>query len=375
MRLSVLVDHFPALSETFVLNEILALRVIGHDVHVESAAWAAARAEAPRDLAVSCLEDDSHRDQLRDLAWLVVRHPRACVQDLVARRRWRREERVRPLRVIAPMVRRIARRRTEHLHAHFAAGVALDALRIERILGIPYSVTAHAYDIYQQPRNLHEKLSRARVATGECEYSVADLRAAAGPDAAGRVHVVPMGVDHDRFKRTRPLPQGRTILAVGRLVEKKGTRYLLDAVAILSARAAVERLVVVGDGPLRGALEAQAADLGISDIVEFRGARTATGVREALEEADVLAFPAVLVDDGDRDVLPLVLGEALAMELLVVASDFVGIPEVIRPPWGRLVPQRDVPGARRGAGGGSRARSGHARGGRGRGACVRRGDP
>ena len=240
------------------------------------------------------------------------------------------------------MVRRLARRRTEHLHAHFAAGVALDALRVGQILGLPYSVTAHAYDIYQQPRNLHEKLARARVATGECEYSVRDLREAAGPEAAEHVHVVPMGVDHVRFRRRSPLPGGRTILAVGRLVEKKGTRHLIDAMALLRERDAADRLVILGDGPLREELERQAAELGLGAHVRFLGARDASGVQQAMEEADVLAFPSVHLDDGDRDVLPLVLGESLAMELLVVASDMVGIPEVIRPPWGRLTPPGEV---------------------------------
>jgi glycosyltransferase involved in cell wall biosynthesis len=342
VRLTVLVDQFPALSETFVLNEVLALRRIGHEVHVESAAWAPQRAEVPLELDVTCLDDDGEARRLLDLAWLLTRHPVGCTRDAVSRLRWRREERPRPLRVIAPVLRRIVRRGDEHLHAHFAAGVALDALRAGRILGLPYSVTAHAYEIYRRQRNLREKLVEARLATGECEYSVNDLRRIAGPDAARRVHVVPMGVDHERFRRRGPIPGGRTVLAVGRLVEKKGTRHLLDAMALLLERDAADRLVILGDGPLRADLEAQAERLGISHAVDFLAARTATGVRDALEAADVLAFPAVLVSDGDRDVLPLVLGEALSMELPIVASDFVGIPEVVRPPWGRLVPPGDA---------------------------------
>ncbi|WP_205698101.1 glycosyltransferase [Conexibacter sp. SYSU D00693] len=337
MRLTVLVDHFPALSETFVLNEILSLRRIGHNAVVETAVWAQARAECPDDLPIHAWEDDGRLAQVRDLAWLVARRPLRCLADLRERRRWAREEPVRPLRVLAPAIRRIHRRETEHVHAHFAAGVALDALRINQLIGLPYSVTAHAYEIYRSPANLGEKLQRATLATGECEYSVRDLRTAAGPEAARHVHVVAMGVDHERFRRTTPLPGGKTVLAVGRLVEKKGTRHLLDALPALLERHPDACVVLLGDGPLREPLEAQARTLGVQDAVTFLGARTASGVRDALEEADVLAFPSVYLDDGDRDVLPLVLAEALAMELPVVASDMVGIPEVIRPPWGRLV--------------------------------------
>jgi len=196
---------------------------------------------------------------------------------------------------------------------------------------------AHAYEIYRAPANLALKLREAAFAAGECEYSVRDLRAAAGPEHAGRVHVVTMGVDHERFRRRAPHPDGRTVLAVGRLVEKKGFMHLLDA----AARLRLDRLILIGDGPLRAQLQAQAGALGLDGIVEWRGAQGVDEVRAALEEAAVLAVSAVPVPDGDRDVLPLIAGEALAMEVPVVASDFVGLPEVVRPPWGRLVPPAD----------------------------------
>jgi glycosyltransferase involved in cell wall biosynthesis len=240
------------------------------------------------------------------------------------------------------MVRRIARRGADHLHAQFAAGVALDAMRIAKLLGVPYSVTAHAYDIYRTPQNLSEKLAEAAFATGVCEYSVRELRSVAGPEHAERVHVVAMGVDHGRFRRRTPYPGGRSVLAVGRLVEKKGFRHLLDAAALLTKEAPLERLAIVGDGPLREPLRAQASALGLDGVVEWLGARDAEGVRTELERADVLAVSAVFVQDGDRDVLPLIVGEALSMEVPVVASDMVGLPEVVMAPWGRLVTPGDA---------------------------------
>lgn len=336
LRLTVLVDHWPALTETFVVNEVVALQRAGHPVHAEVGKWAAPAGQPSEPVPVNCVDDDTLARRLGDLAWLGTRHPLRVLRDLANRRRWRREEAVRPLRVLAPQVRRIARRRTQHLHAHFAAGVALDALRIGRILDLPYTVMAHAYEIYQRPANLPEKLRGAAFAAGECAYSAGDLRAVAGP--GHDVHVITMGVDHVRFRRTRPYPGTRSVLAVGRLVEKKGFTHLLQAVAGLE----IDRLVIVGDGPLRAALHAEADALGLSDKVRWCGARGADGVRSELESADVLAVSAVPVADGDRDVLPLIVGEALAMEVPVVASDFVGLPEVVKPPWGRLVPPGDA---------------------------------
>jgi len=338
MRITVLLDHFPAISETFVVNELRAIHALGHDVHIETGAWAAERAAEPSPVPVSCLDEDGLMRRMVDLAWLLARHPLRCLHDGRDRRAWRRDEPVRPLRVIAPEVRRIARRRTDHIHVHFAAGAALDALRIGRLLGLPYSVTAHAYDIYRAPRNLELKLRDAAFAAGVSEYSVGDLRRIAGERHAGDVHVVVMGVDHERFRRRTPYPGGRTVVTIGRLVEKKGITHLLDAVA----QADVERLVVIGDGPLREPLSDRARALGIEARVDWRGAQSVDEVRAALEEADVLAMTAVPVADGDRDVLPVVVGEALSMGLPVVASDFVGLPEVVRAPWGRLVPPGDA---------------------------------
>jgi glycosyltransferase involved in cell wall biosynthesis len=335
LRLTVLADHWPALTETFVVNEVVALQRRGEAVHVETAKWARRPGEPVEPVPVDCIDDDGQARRLLDLAWLVARHPAGCLRDLRDRRRWSREETVRPLRVLAPQIRRIAVRRTQHLHAHFAGGVALDALRIGRLLGLGYSVMAHAFEIYQHPRNLPEKLRAAVFAAGECEYSVGDLRDIAGP--GHDVHVITMGVDHARFRRTRPQPDGRSVLAVGRLIEKKGFTHLLTA----ASRMRLDRLVMIGDGPLREPLEAQAAELGLEQLVEWRGAQGPDEIRAALEEAGALAVSAVHVPDGDRDVLPLIVGEALSMEVPVVASAIVGLPEVVRLPWGRLVPPGD----------------------------------
>jgi len=312
VRIVVLLDRFPVLTETFVVNEVRALGAAGHDVRVE--ALERGDGEPPADIATRYREPG-------DLLWLLARHPVRCLRDLVGRLRLRREEWVRPLRELAPVVRRL--REGEHMHVHFAAGAALDALRISALTGAPYSVTAHAWDIWLAPRNLREKLERASFVTTGCEYNARHLRVIA-PRA--QVHVIVMGVDGERFRRGAPLPGGRTVLGVGRLVEKKGFRDLAGAADGLDAR-----VRIVGDGPLRDELGG----------VELAGALDPDGVRAELERADVLAMPCVVAADGDRDSMPVVVKEAMAMELMVVASDEVGLPECVREPWGRLVAPGD----------------------------------
>jgi colanic acid/amylovoran biosynthesis glycosyltransferase len=322
LRVVAFLDRFPVLTETFVVNELLALQAAGHAVRVE--ALERGDGPAPEGLPTHFRGEDA----TGDLLWLLARHPLRCALDVARRLRRGREEWVRPLRELAPMARRLAP--GEHIHVHFAAGAALDALRVAGLTGASYSVTAHAWDIWQAPRNLREKLERAAFATTGCEYNARHLRALA-PRA--RIHTIVMGVDPERFRRDGPLPGGRTVLGVGRLVAKKGFGDLARAAGGLDAR-----VRIVGEGPLRDALAG----------VELAGALEPAAVRAELERADVLAMPCVVAPDGDRDSMPVVVKEAMAMELMVVATDEVGLPECVLAPWGRLVAPGD-PGALRAA--------------------------
>lgn len=338
----VLTDTFPELSETFIGAELTALERHGELCRVEADRRARRQdLVAARVHRVSYREDDTPPIKLAALAWLVTRHPVRCSRDWRARPRWRGDTEVTPLRVIAPVAWRLHRGGEHHLHVHFAAGAALTAMRVSALLKRPYSVTAHAYDIFQRPRHLGEKLTRAAFVTTGCQYNVERLKELV-PEV--NVHEVVMGVDAEQLRRRRPYPGRRKVLAVGRLVEKKGFRHLIDAVARLEPISPVEALEIVGDGPLRAALTAQVRDLGLEKKVIFRGALHHDGVREAMESADVLVMPCVVAADGDRDSMPVVVKEALALELPVVASDEVGLPELIRPAWGRLVAPGDPVG-------------------------------
>jgi colanic acid/amylovoran biosynthesis glycosyltransferase len=145
-----------------------------------------------------------------------------------------------------------------------------------------------------------------------------------------------MGVDAGAFRRRQPLPGDRTVLAVGRLVEKKGFDVLVEA----AAQVGDVRVRILGDGPLRAELERQIAATGAP--VELLGGGPPARVLALMEEADVLAMPCVVAADGDRDSMPVVVKEAMAMEVLVVASDEVGLPECVLAPWGRLAAPGDA---------------------------------
>ena len=309
MRIALLVDEFPVLSETFVVNEVQALRRLGHEVLVVSGRHAPG--EPRPDLTLPS------PGRVTPSRWALA--------DVLERRSWRPAEEPRPLRDLAGAAK--ALRGVDHVHVHFAAGAALDALRLGRLLDVPVSVTAHAYDIFKTPLNLERKLRRASFVTTGCAYNVRHLRSLA-PEAD--VHQIVMGVDPERFRRATPHPHDRHVVAIGRLVEKKGFGVLADAMALVPDA----RLTIVGEGPLRSQLEARPR-------VRLLGARPPEEVRALLEDAAVLAMPCVIARDGDRDSMPVVVKEAMAMEVPVVASDEVGLPEIVDSSYGRLVPPGD----------------------------------
>jgi colanic acid/amylovoran biosynthesis glycosyltransferase len=337
--LQVWTDRFPLVSETFVAEECRRLRELGHEVEIVAGARAHDPASDAGDLPVRYLGEESFAQQLLALVRLVARNPRAWLRDRRDRRRWAAEEPVAPLRVLAPHAVRLAATPGARMHVHFAAGAALSALRVARLVRRPWSLTAHAYDIFMKPANLREKLLEADVVTSGCRYNVDHLREVAGPEGAERIHEVVMGVDAQRFARRTPHPGEGPILAVGRLVEKKGFVHLVRAAARPELSAA--RVTIVGEGELRPRLEAEIERLGLGDRVELAGRRQQDEVRELLETAAVLAMPCVIAASGDRDSAPVVVKEALAMEVPVVTSDAVGLPELVRPEFGRLVPAGD----------------------------------
>ncbi len=342
MRIAVLCDAFPELSETFVVNEIAAMRRDGHDVRI--VAVGRPRNEhwppGPRS-PVTFLGEIPRARKLRDGILLGLTRPAACRRDHQDRGAWEPAERPCRLAALAPVVRDLHAWGVQHLHVHFAAGAALEGLRIGALLGVPVSITAHAYDIFLQPRNLERKLARAAFVTTGCAYNVAYLRSLVGAGTADRIHEIVMGVDVDAFARTRPHAQDGRVLAVGRLVEKKGFADLIRACALLRDDRAFTGLTIVGEGALAADLEALVRASGLQDRVRLAGALAPDEVRALLEGAAVLAMPCVVAANGDRDSMPVVVKEALAMEVPVVATREVGLPEVVDATCGRLVPPGD----------------------------------
>jgi colanic acid/amylovoran biosynthesis glycosyltransferase len=329
---------FPKLSETFVSNEIRALRALGHRV-VPLALSATEHPCQPEDEAFRAetlhLPRIPARDALLALAPRPDRLARAAAFAFA-------QAGIRPRSLLLAGARvALAARQAgcTHIHAHFAHAPAATAIVAARLAGATASFTGHGFDIYGAAKaDLAAKLAAVDLAIAVCADMAADFRAI---HPGARVALVPCGVDPARFRPNPSVTRNGRLLAVGRLAPQKGYEVLLAALAALPAD---RRPVVdaVGGGELALQLTSLARDLGVSDSIRFLGPRSSDWIAE--EGPRYLGFvaPYVITADGDRDTGPIVVKEALAMGLPVLASALMGIKETVAPACGWLVPPGDV---------------------------------
>jgi len=355
-------SRFPKLTETFVLDEILELERAGVCVEVfpiwrEPAALVheAARPVVERAHFTPLLDLAILRDNLRAL-W---RSPGVYLGTLgtllVANRsslRYGLGALVSFPKAVS-FARRMRELGVEHVHAHFASHPAAVAFVIGRLAGLPWSFTAHGSDLHREQAMLPEKVAEARFVVAISDYNRDFILDHVGPAQRDKIRVIHCGVDLEALKPAASLEidAAKTgagpleILCVGTLHEVKGQRYLLEACAGLSARGFDWRCHLVGDGPDRAMLEALAARLGIADRVVFHGACERAAVHALFASVDVSVAPSVPTADGRREGIPVVLMEAAAWGLPLVASRLSGIPEIVRDDeTGLLAAPRDAAG-------------------------------
>jgi glycosyltransferase involved in cell wall biosynthesis len=348
------VSTWPRLSQTFVLNEILALENRGLPLRIfstkdpghEPVHTKVAKVRAP----VAYL---SFRRRVRSVLLanvrMALRRPGAYARTLLRALGYRRPDVLRRFFQAGYLADLLHRNPVTQLHAHFATGPTLVAMLAHELVGIPYSFSAHARDIYVDtpPELLRAEMEGARAVITCGEYSRRYL-ASRSPDLSGKLRCIEHGLDLAEFTFRWPRasdPGPPLILAVGRLVEKKGFGDLILAADLLRRRGQSFRVQIIGDGPLRQALERGVAERGLQDCVTLLGAQPHDMVRAAYQRAVIFVLPCVVAGDGDRDGLPNVLLEAMASGLPVVSTSIVGIPDLIDSECdGLLIPPSD-PGA------------------------------
>ncbi len=351
LHVGYILKQYPRLSETFILNEILGVEATGAtvsvfslrpptegrfhpdlaavkaDVHYVPGADKAAFLDAVRSLS------DLRADRLDDVLAFVDRLPA--------------ERRARLVLDAIAVARQVQRSGVDHLHAHFLTVAAHTAHLVHLLTDVPYTVTAHAKDIYRHGVNWEVAArvgSHAAAVVTVCDANLTYLQARLDGSGTRLVRIY-----NGLGPQAAPAPlEARTpglVVGVGRLVEKKGFDVLLDAFATIAASRPDARCVLVGDGDCRQALEAQAARLGITDRVTFTGSQPQQVVAEWLRRAHVMAAPCRVGEDGNQDALPTVLLEALGAGLPAVSTPVAGITEIIDHDVEGLIVASDDPDA------------------------------
>lgn len=331
-------SEYPVVSQTFVRDEIAALRAAGRPVEVVSVdRTGEARIPASWSGPFTTLDDVTWAQAVRDAVWWLAR-PRAVGRLVRTLRATGGARARRVVRGVPSAARRLARLDVEVCHAHFGWTGMVVASYVGALIGRPVTVTLHAADIYLAGPELARRLSAVDHVVTVCEYNVRRL-AAMGVDPS-RVSVVPCGVDV-----TVPVPpvtDPARVVSVGRLVPKKGMDVLLQAFRTAVDAVPSARLEIVGEGPEEARLRELTASLGLTDHVTFAGALGHEGTLARVDEAAVFALACRVLPNGDSDAVPVAIREALVRERAVVTTDVAGIPENVDDSTGWVVPSEDA---------------------------------
>ena len=356
MNVAIFVSSFPTVSETFVLNHIVDLISRGHHVDI----YADRRPKA-------VLSPDVKRLRLMDRTFYSPSNPKSMAL------RWLkimlilgRHFLIRPLlalRLFHPRHRSagtsnllfrattvLHRPKYDIIHAHFGPNGAIAAeLKSLGLLSGPVVTTFHGYDLTSYVATRDDEVYARLFRFGTSMLPVSDLWAArlvalgCNPE---KVTVHRMGIDLKRFthrKRHLPVDQELVLLSVARLVEKKGLKYAIRAVGLLRKNGVQVRYAIVGDGVMRNELQGLVDELDLGASISLLGALSSDEVADQLDKAYILLAPSVTARSGDKEGIPVVIMEALACGLPVIATNHSGIPEIVEDgQTGLLVPERDA---------------------------------
>ena len=339
-RILLVAGGFPLASETFVREQCLQLVERGVDLEILAlrpgdGTWTARERKA--EIADRILAANIDRPAWERLSRIphrflsrLIRNPASAVGAVNPARGWRGAS-GQILEIAAAIG---GGGRYDAIHCEFGpmGRIMLEVIDAGVVSG-PMSVAFYGYDITREIRKhgdaVYEALfERASMLLPNSRYLATRLLEAGAPPEKVRVHRLGIRLDDFPFVDRRGRSAPPSILAVGRLVEKKGFEHLIRAMRLAGDRS-VFRARIVGDGPLRQPLEALARSSGLSDRIEFLGWRSGREVSELMAEADLFVAPSVTASDGDMEGMPLVITEAMSTGLPTVGSRHSGIPEVV----------------------------------------------
>jgi colanic acid/amylovoran biosynthesis glycosyltransferase len=327
-----LFERFPSFGQTFCYREVAELDRQSITPPVFSIRNP--KNEPPQDWdtrIVKCVHYLPEEKELLDDVRRASKKRKLTLEIVAALDEWGRRSDFLRLYQAAYVGLRLQQMGIRHVHAHFAGMAARTAYWIDKFFPITFSFTAHANDIFA-PRDfeigLDKLVGAARVIVSETDYAAQFLRERF-PEHSHRIHRIYNGLNLAEFGRTNFSSTPPLIVAVGRLIAKKGFADLIRACGLLVERGRLVQCEIIGEGPLANELRAQIEQLNLQDRVALSGTKPQREVRQRLAAASVFVLPSVVDAEGGMDNLPTVIMEAMATGLPVISTDIGGIPEMV----------------------------------------------
>lgn len=359
MKIAFFVDRFPALSETFILNQITGLIDRGHDVDIYADRSDGSDKVHPEVLNYKLLERTTYVGKPDDRIWRLlkivqlpllnfVKQPAALIQALNVKRYGKQASSLTLLYSAAHILGKKAD--YDIIQAHFGPnGLEAVFLREMGVIQGKIATQFHGYDLSEYVQRYGRSIYKELFDQADVFLPISDHMknrlVELGCDK-NKVIVHHVGIELDRFNftpRFKPKNGATQLITIARLVEKKGLEYSIRAVANLIRAGMDLEYSIIGDGELRKNLQALIETLNVSDKVKLLGWKQQPEVIELLNRAHILLAPSVTSQSGDQEGIPTVLIEAAMLGLPVMSTDHSGIPEVVQNKIsGFLVPERDV---------------------------------
>lgn len=351
MKIAYLTGEYPRATDTFILREVQELRKLGMDVITCSVRTTPPEQHVGPEQKAEAAATFKVLAAAKKPVTLIACHIRALRAPGRYFRALRLAARTSPpgLRNFlyqmfyfleaAVLADHLRRESVEHLHNHIAKSSCTLAMITSEMAGIPYSFSLHGPDIFFEPHHwrLDAKIETASFVACISDFCRSQAMVFSAPEHWHKLHIIHCGVAPERYA-PGPRPERPTLLFVGRLAAVKGVPVLFEALKSVTADHPDVQLRLIGDGPERADLEIRAADMGLSDHVEFCGYKSQTEVAEALSTTDIFVLPSF------AEGVPVVLMEAMAAQVPVVTTRIAGVPELVEDGVsGLLVPPGAVP--------------------------------
>lgn len=353
MKIAFIVEDFPTLSETFILNQITGLIDLGHEVEI-FAQTNPKQEKVQQDVEEYNLMKKTYYipnnkiirffKALLLIAKNIYKNPIAIIKTLNFIKYGKDALSLRILYLAIPFLNKDF----DIIHCHFGpngnVGALLKDLGINGIL----ITTFHAYDITsyikrESPHIYDNLFKKGDIFMAVCEDGKRKLKNLGCKEDKIVVHH--MGVDIERFRLKERYFNGFSVkvLTVGRLVEKKGLIYAIKAVSLLIKKGHNIMYIIAGNGPLKSELYNLILQLGMSGKIKLIGSVDQSRVKAIMMNSDIFLLPSVTGSDGDQEGIPVVLMEAMSTGMPVISTYHSGIPEIVEDgKSGFLVPERDI---------------------------------